>query len=281
MRKTHLIRRAYKVGKEEGPGDLVIKSTNYLRNRVLARFKKQLNIECDGVSVTFDTTNQIAKDWFYPRYASGQLHEPAFTRRLLNTLDRDNIFYDIGANVGYFTVLASEVCTNGEVHSFELNSKFVNSIKSSLQKNGTSAVITQKAVSDNSEKLVQFTNSTIPHIEYNQQQSGSVNSITLDEYAKSNPIPEVIKIDVEGYEGKILRGAQETLSHPNMETIFVEVHPSMLKQYGDDKHKIFANLEKLGYDCYGFNNHRDAGSYTLKEVDSEEIDSITMLECRR
>ena len=79
------------------------------------------------MSVRFDTSSRTAKDWFYPRYLDGTLHETKITKKIVETLSEDSVFYDIGANIGYYTIFASEVCSKGEgeVHSFEIDPNFI------------------------------------------------------------------------------------------------------------------------------------------------------------
>ncbi|WP_254272245.1 FkbM family methyltransferase [Haloarcula marina] len=237
-------------------------------------------MECSGVNVTFDTTNQIAKSWFYPRYMGGELHEPAFTYRLLESLHQDSVFYDIGANVGYFTLFASEVCIDGEVHSFELDSKFVDSIKASLQKNGTSAVINQKAVSSESGNTIRYTDSAAPSVTDQQSNANESETITIDEYQRTHAAPDVMKVDVEGFEYEVLLGAKNTLNDTDITVLFVEIHPDLLNQYGHDKYDVFTLLDDMDFKIRELEDHRSQNPSGLHSSDPDEIMSNTMLECR-
>lgn len=291
---TRLLGRAYEIGRRDGLRALASATRWYLRYHVLpgsqpvhwrGRSKDRLEVECEDVSVTFDTTGRIAKEWFYPGQIDGRLHEPALVRRLVEALDRESVFYDVGANVGYFTVLASEVCIDGEVHSFELDSKFVEAIEASLRRNGTDAEIVQRAVSNESGRTVTYTDTTVPGITTGEgEEEGetkTVETITVDEYRESNPTPNVMKIDVEGFEYEVLQGARDTLGRPELKTLFLEVHPEKLRHFGHDKREILSLLDDAGFECKLLDDHRGSDSPVRRDADPDEIEGNTMLECHR
>ena len=290
MRLLELVKNAYQIGSREGPRALVSAIRRFYRYNVQryfdsrywkGQFKDQLVVTCRGESVTFDTTTPVAKEWFYPRYVDGRLHEPALTDRLLDLLDGDDVFYDIGANVGYFTLFASEVCADGKVYAFELDPRYVEVIEASLRRNETSAIVVQRAVSDESDATVSYADEIIPRITTDRSATRTARTITIDEYRGDNPAPTVMKIDIEGFEYHALRGACETLKRPELKTLFVEVHPDRLREYGHDESDVVDLLTEAGFDCYAFDDHRRADSTSRRELHPEAIAGNTMLECRR
>ena len=64
-----------------------------------------------------------------------------------------------------------------------------------------------------------------------QSDSLSVPVVTIDQVAKTAGVPDAIKIDVEGYEWHVIRGAS-TLMNPSLRHVFVEVHFGLLEQRG-------------------------------------------------
>ena len=192
-----------------------------------------LKIQIGKEKILFDTSSEIAKQWFYPRYQKGAMHEPIVSKLLMDKLRENEIFFDIGANVGYFTCLAGLYIQKGEVHSFELDPTLVNEINSNLNLNGIhNSVIFCGAIWNNNNDVLSFE----PHQNENKStnvakvSNGRINtgSITLDTYCKKKKIhPSIIKIDVEGAEAKVLRGAQEMARF--IETMFLEIHPSLLE----------------------------------------------------
>jgi FkbM family methyltransferase len=75
-----------------------------------------------------------------------------------------------------------------------------------------------------------------------------VRVVTVDELADAFGFrPTHLKIDVEGAEGSVLRGARRTLSTDPAPTIFLELHNDMVRRAGADPLDTVAELEQLGY----------------------------------
>ncbi len=73
-----------------------------------------------------------------------------------------------------------------------------------------------------------------------------VDVVTLDELLSKEEPPDTIKIDVEGYEFRVLKGARRVLGefHP---LVFLEIHPEVLGRWGTAIAEIYAFLEGFGY----------------------------------
>ncbi|MFB6144438.1 MAG: FkbM family methyltransferase [Candidatus Nanohaloarchaea archaeon] len=202
--------------------------------------KRKIRIECKGVSCHFNLKDALIKEWFLPRYGDGSLHEPELTETILEELSEGDVFYDIGANVGYFTTLAAE--TGADVFAFEMHPELKKSIESNLELNSLEAEIVQKAVS-NSLETISFDLKVVPTVSSSGEGEVSVDTITLDSFAENNPAPDIIKIDIEGYEEKALSGAEVLLADNPPRTIFVEVHPSKLEKLDSSPEEVLSYLE--------------------------------------
>jgi FkbM family methyltransferase len=78
----------------------------------------------------------------------------------------------------------------------------------------------------------------------------NVETMTADDFcATSNITPDAVKIDVEGYELFVLRGAQKILSDPSM-VVFLEIHPELIAHHGHSVQDIFKFLQTLGFYIY-------------------------------
>lgn len=285
---TRLFSRAYRVGSQEGLAELHSSVTWFVCNRMFDRnfwrgqFTDELEVECNGVTATFDTTTDIAKQFFYPRYIDGELHEPTLTKRLTDVLARDSVFYDIGANVGYFTVFAARVCTEGAVHAFELDEKFIESIEQSLERNRNTAPVqlVRKAVTAATGETASYSNDDVPTIGGDSAESSRTETVALEDYVESRPPPDVLKIDVEGYEYEVLAGATETLTSTPPHTLFVEMHPDRLASYGRSTEAVLSLLDECGYTCGRLDDHR-RGESEPTEPTSDTIDENVVLQCTR
>ncbi|WP_229124533.1 FkbM family methyltransferase [Halapricum desulfuricans] len=268
-----LISSGYDTFQRDGPRDFMEEVLQWWH----IRNKDSLTLSCDGVSVTFDTTLDVAKDWFYPRYLDGSLHEPVMTREILKTLDSDTTFYDVGALMGYYSIFASSVCTEGEVHTFELDPIFIDAIKKSLDRNETEASVVQRAVSETSGVEVSYEGDVGLTSISNDHSENTVETLSIDDYTESNSQPDVMKVDVEGFEYKVLRGAEGTLENGHPQILFLEVHPSMMQGYDDSVEDILKLLKRHNYTHTVLGNHRDQNSPEYKET---KINENMVLRCK-
>ena len=89
---------------------------------------KELNLE-------YSCEDSYSKKWFYPRYDNGRMHEPALINILLQELNPNDVFIDVGANLGFFTCIGSALCSRGTVVAVEMDPKCIPLIKRNLQIN--------------------------------------------------------------------------------------------------------------------------------------------------
>jgi len=200
-------------------------------------FKSELEINYKDVSVTFDTTSDIAKKWFYPRYIYGEPHEPALTELIYNELSYSDTFFDIGSNLGYFSLLSSKICK--EVHSFELDPKLVSEFQESLNRNPVieEVYLNCVAISDKTGDLVSYTpkqyqNRSTNQINFKENKNFSYKIMTptlsLDHYCRKKELfPNLLKMDIEGAEIIAIDGMSRVIQ--NTEKIIIEVHPKKIK----------------------------------------------------
>jgi FkbM family methyltransferase len=131
-------------------------------------------------------------------------------------LKPNSISVDIGGNIGLTAILTGALCPEGRAYFFEPDPKNFKHLKRSIEVNGFADFIAfNKAVGETSGylKMNQMDSST--HVAaFDQKNSIEVPMISLDDWSKSFPLDRVdfLKIDVEGYERSVLRGAKETIA---------------------------------------------------------------------
>lgn len=156
------------------------------------------------------------------KYATGAMYEPLLMTKLYEHLSRNDVFYNIGARWGIFSLFAEKCELDPEdVHSFEADDHAFEILRRNV---GNHHVINNVYVSD----------------------SDGRKSITLDSYIDTNDMATVIKMDIEGAELKALRGA-ETLLEQQMPTLFIEVHPEYIKDMGGTQQELITILTDSGY----------------------------------
>lgn len=149
------------------------------------------------------------------------LYEKATTTFLAKHLRSGNVFFDIGANFGYYTLLGSRVVgSHGKVYAFEPIDSNVTSILEKIKVNNFKNVFVEKGAVSNLVGDVDFvlepnnasshlSNLDISNFSSSAQDIVSVPSVSLDYFVKEKGIfPDLIKMDIEGAECDALLGAQ-------------------------------------------------------------------------
>ena len=188
---------------------------------------------------------------------------------LVASLHSARCFMDVGTHLGWYTCMAAKHMPDGNVYGFEMDDFSYGLLKQNVAINElTNVEIFNVAVSDSSD-VVSFKRDTkypdTLHMETSKDdgksaESVSVNSVKLDEFLESKGcVPDVIKIDVEGAEMKVLKGMTKTLID-HKPTMFVEVHPQNLAYFGTSMSYILSFLLRNGYNIAEIENHRNLGS---------------------
>ncbi len=189
-----------------------------------------------------------------------KIYEPNQTEIVKKYVHEGDIVVDIGAHVGYYTLLMAQlVGKNGKVYSFEPDPVNFQLLKKSVEINGfENVVLIQKAVSNITDKVKLFlgdNDSAINRI-YDAKlgdakESIDVESIRIDEYFKENDeLVNFIKIDSEGSEVKIINGMKQFLSRNQELVMMTEFFPFLIKKSGDEPNQYLKSLEKSGFSLY-------------------------------
>jgi FkbM family methyltransferase len=171
-------------------------------------------------------------------------YESDKVRRFAAALSGMRIVYDVGANVGYYSVLASRILgSTGQVIAFEPDPQNVVFLRRHLEMNGIENVqVVEAAVSDRCGKAMFRQEASRYMGTLSPSGTVPVRTLSLDELINSGelPPPDVIKIDVEGAERQVFSGAEQTLrsKHP---LLFVATHTTALHS------DCCQFLESLGY----------------------------------
>lgn len=167
-------------------------------------------------------------------------YEERFSRALMSRVRPGDVVWDIGANIGLYSLQLSEaVGASGKVFAFEpmptcfaeltQRSQGAPNIQSIQAALGDRIGVAQLAVDDNA---LSTTNSLfVP----SGSRTVDVRITTGDALVQSGeiPAPAVLKVDVEGFEEEVLRGLSQTLANPTCRALFCEVHFSILDARGE------------------------------------------------
>lgn len=158
-------------------------------------------------------------------YLTGEYEDKSTLDTFTSWLKEDTVFYDLGANVGYYAFIANLYISTGKIYSFEPMPDNIDIFNSHLKLNekrmfNKSISLVPYAVSDkekevffsNNEKAIEG-NTYINSVLHTQSPKGlRVKCFSVDGLVESGYLkPDVIKIDVEGAEYDVLCGAKATL----------------------------------------------------------------------
>lgn len=180
---------------------------------------------------------------------------------MLKTLNEDDTFFDIGANMGMYTLLAASKIKSKTIYSFEPTSRVLNQLRMNLKLNNLlgQVKVIEKVVSDKNgyEKFLVQDISEYSHITYHKSRKGIIiPSITLDSFCKKGDVKNIdlIKIDVEGAEYKVLKGMNQILKNHRVSKLIVELGGNSI-QFGINHQDIVNYLKKFGYLTFKINNN--------------------------
>jgi FkbM family methyltransferase len=208
-----------------------------------------------GVTLKLDPRDLVS------RSILASLHtrwEPQIWEALSARLSPGAVFLDIGAHIGYYTLKASpRVGSQGRVIAFEPNPRTVALLGEHVSVNHASNVVVEPIACTDTEQMLTLFDAT----DEGNSGASSLSSRNAQSSAgttvKGRPIDDVVselglnrvdlmKIDVEGAELIVLRGAIKTLRRFGP-TLVLEVSPSLLRNMGTSAGELEAFLTSAGY----------------------------------
>ncbi len=190
-------------------------------------------------------------------YMTG-VHEPGVTAVLKQVIEPRMVVVDIGAHMGYFTLLAAHlVGPGGKVFAFEPDSLNFNLLRRNVEVNSyTNVACVNKAVLDSPAQVKLFLDSQNlgAHSLFVSNRHSAMEIVdavplesALGEYAKH---VDVIKMDIEGSEFRALQGMRGLLRSCNDLKLIIEFFPSALRAAGADPMQMLELLKDCGYHCF-------------------------------
>ena len=178
--------------------------------------------------------------------------EPYVSMIIERILQPGDVFLDVGANFGYFSILASElVQKTGKVMSFECNPNIAALLKENAQINGCENItLYEHALGDHEGKADFFLSSTdTGHGSLDQAKNSQRISVNIHKYDDLNLDCEVrlIKIDVEGAELRVLKGMNSLLSSAHKPYVICEMSNKFDGRGGDKVKDIMEYMCDFGY----------------------------------
>jgi len=202
--------------------------------------------------------------------------EPHFSHWMVEQLRPGDTFIDVGANIGYYSLLASRlVGQGGHVVAIEASPRIFAALRSNLERNDTKnvrAVNVAVAARAGTIRLflgpdtncglttVSEAESVKKECQFECEAAALPLNVILSEEEMKNA--RLIKVDVEGAEWHVIAGIQTLLAngHPDLEML-VEINPQCLATQGKCAEDILRIFQDAGFHAYHLANDYSAESY--------------------
>ena len=185
-------------------------------------------------------------------------YEPAMTRTVKRYLCPGGTFVDVGANEGYFGVIAAKtIGPSGRVVLVEPQTRLRPVLAENLRLNDiANFVVEESAISDTAGThtlhLAPDVNTGASGLSRGTRyrlRTQQVRTTTLSEVFAKHGIDraELVKMDIEGYEYEAVFGSADLFRSRRLRALALEVHPSLLLRRGKDPAAIHQFLARCGY----------------------------------
>jgi FkbM family methyltransferase len=217
----------------------------------------------------------------------GEEYERATTNLVRTHLKPGGVFLDIGANIGYFTLFAAKlVGESGRVIAFEPDPANFTLLEKNVRANDFKNVTLERLAASDAPGTISFflsEHNAGDHCMYDRQAelrklekdhvvnpTGvydqhsaadprveiKVPAVTLDEYVKNMHLSvDIVKIDVQGGEGRVTSGMKELLRSTPQIKLFTEFWPAGIRMSGSDPEAYLMMFEQLGFNFYLIEKH--------------------------
>lgn len=189
---------------------------------------------------------------------SSFMEEKEIIEEIMDEIDEETIFYDIGANVGTHSCFTGKA--GAKVYSFEPFPKNARSLKKNFELNNIDGEIFEIALmNENSEMELAQESGEPGEGKVKVTENGDLKTQTYkgDDFIEEEnlPKPDIVKIDVEGAELEVLKGLKDTLE--GVSTLFIEIHSDNTSEFEGSRAKLENFLDETGFNLRNINQRKE------------------------
>jgi FkbM family methyltransferase len=200
--------------------------------------------------------------------------EPAISQFMRDTIRPGSVVADIGANIGYYSLLMSRaVGPNGHVFAVEPSPEIRVRLADTIERNGlTNVTIIPYGISDRSERRsFQLSSANLGASKFGEESADGLELRQLQDVIPPEMLAQTsfIKIDVEGMEAPVMRDLQKLLlMFPKQLAICAEL------RIDDTMAALVQEFQAHGMDCLTLPNHYAMFSYPGHPITPEKVTSL-------
>lgn len=226
----------------------ILKDLNALQELLRYSMTHHRTLEPTGKKVDFSTPG-LSSRW---ELSFVNNTEETIYTKMMSEFDEGDVFFDVGANIGFYSCLFSEKAS--KVYSFEPNENAAKLLEKNIEQNSLENVeLKQIALSnEKSSKTIAKApgNSVFGTATVKDDENGKIKARKADKLLENQKIqaPDMIKIDVEGHEKKVLKGMEDLIKKASP-VIYVESHnqhqklEKILEEYDYSYERLNKRLE--------------------------------------
>ena len=209
-----------------------------------------------------EASTPVGRLWLDPasnfgsRMLSGESYEPSMTAALRESWQLGGSFLDIGANEGYFCLLASEALgPKGTILAVEPQGRLQEVLHRNFHFNKVRAEVVKVGLASQpgTAELNLFPDTNTGATSFARPVSyklptETVEVTTLDALLEGRSHFDVAKVDIEGFEAEMFRGATRVLADRQVKRWVIELHPDILGSRGESVDTVRSLLTEQGYE---------------------------------
>jgi FkbM family methyltransferase len=217
-----------------------------------ASLPRHLRAQSNGMHLDLDLSQHLDRNVFFEVYERADL---GLAERMAPV---GGTVFDVGANIGVYTLqLARKVGPRGRVHAFEPDPDNYARLTDHCRLNGVEerVKLNRTALSEESGEMQlhriqgQSADSTLAGFGRDWPLSETIRTHTIDDYMRQHDITSIdlAKIDVEGHEFQVLRGARKALETQAIASLLIEFNGGRLQEEGHTLEEFMSVLHGFGY----------------------------------
>ncbi len=208
----------------------------------------------------------------YDNYLNN-LHERFTVELVSKHLHDDDIFIDIGAQYGFYTLMAS-ASAKCKIMAFEPSPASYEILIKNIEKNGLKNIESYNLTLSDTAGIRDI--SLADHVNKNGFSAGQISKVgmkteTLDHLLTEIPShPVIIRIDADGQEIAVLRGMEKLLRNTKDVELFIRVKPSKISRSDNEPEGLLSMIKALGFDIF-FIEDEKRETYKVENVNGWNV----------